>query len=950
MRRAERRAERAGRIARALPDAQRSLPGWLATQGGIDAAIEAGTLPDPFYGNYRLLPQQNVVVVAAAKQRRYRVDALASRLKADRDGVYEMTTQAAYPQAGEPADDRRIAVACADFDADGREEIAWVEGGRDGLRLVLARAVDGIGVESSTPLPFGSAGEVALVSGVFYEAAGPDGPLRPQLALARVGDDARVHIELYTVDARLNPARVGGLATPDRLAAVSDRFAFAAGDVDGAGLDALALGIAGPATLTARLYRAAPDGSLTAYKAAEVGPVAGERGVALAFGDFDDDAVEELAVVWERTAGRVSVQLMAATEDHALVAPGTRWDDDGEETKLTGAGRLAATAGGLALAAPASNAPKPAQLVVGYQVGEHCVALRLFQTDQQLNLGSKYLKANAVIGTGFAYSLVTYDLLLRCGNLAGGALNTVVVGTIGTSRNPMLILAGYATVTVGAVPVAPDLSRFGAFESTAAHTDDQAQDKAGRFRLGLVLGDLTGASVRVGPPRRFQVDTVNQVMAVLNAPPAHVVRADGEEPDNVNFDGAAVLDFTNSSSQETSLTSELRKDWGYSSELRAVLRTPILELDASLSRQYGEHFDRVSSDSTSVRLSLGKDQLWNEDAVVMSTTSYTAWEYDVYDSMTARPTGKMAVVFPANRPPRMTIRGGKDILFDYFARHSVGDVLSYRTVDELPDDYTVARTLGSVELHVGASASRMTVNWESTEGRSETRSTDQSVTLSARGSVNPLFRGIMIGISASVDGTYSEGEMTSVSTKLEKSTELSVSYYQIQALKWGYAVEPLVYWSKQWGYLVVDYLVTVPVSDRFPTAWQEVYGERCDLGFALPWADGSKGPDYVLLTRDVQLTRTADRRVKAEVTVRNSSLTPAAGVRVDLYEGPPEKGVLLHTETLPFVAARSAPTFAFTWPVALGELTVWAVIDPLKEQPDLFRENNAGWSRIVIDP
>ena len=938
-------AGRAARIARCSPYAQRGLSRWLARSGGIDAALQQGALPDPLFGNYRLLPLSHVVVASAARQRRYQVGALATKLESDQAGRYAMTT-VANQETGTAADDRRLALVCADFDGDGRDEIAWVAAEAGRLHLVLARGSDGITVVCDTELPFANEGEVVLVSGVFHEPAGGETALLPQIVLGWVDARSTVRFELYTVGTDLTPRHVSS-ASAETLPSRATRYALAAGDVDGEGLDVLALACPGPTDVGARLYSIAEDGAFTAHPRTVIAPSVGEGGVALAFGDFNHDAVQELAALWEGTGDRAVLQLLVAGKAHALEARG-RWEDDDPDATLTGAARLAITAGALAPAGPTGADTLPEQIVLGYEVGDHEVALRLLESDQGLNLGPKHLKAKTRVGAQVGYALTGFDLVLRCGGLVGGALNTVVLGSIGSSHNPLRVLAGYATVTVGMVPVAPDLSRFGALDVRAAFVDEQAQDKQGRFRLGLALGDLTGASVRVGPPKVHRADEVSQVLAVLNAPPSHQVLEDDVEPNNINFNGDAWLDFTNAKGEETEFRSELRKDWGYSEELRAGLRTPIVQVEGSLSRQYGEHFEDVTQQTVTTRLSLDKDQLWTEDAVVLVTTAYTVWEYDVYDSLTSASAGKLAVLFPDVRPPRVSIKGSKDILFNYFATHTLGNALSYPTVDSLPDDIADGRTLASVELTVGASQSKLMLTWETTEERTETRGTDQGVSLGVQGGFNPQFKGIQLGVVVDVDGRYGESEMSSVTTRMTENTEVTIAYNQLGQPQWRYTVEPIIYWSKRHGYLVVDYLVDIPESETFPTAWQNVYEDRCDLGFSLPWADeGSDGP-YAQLTRDIYLRRSAEGGLTAEVTVRNQSLLQARAVRVDLYDDAISTETPVHSETLPLVAARGTSTFAHTWPAEPGRHTVRAVIDPDGEQPDLYRGNNVGWSRITL--
>src|SRR6185295_1807270 len=120
--------------------------------------------------------------------------------------------------------------------------------------------------------------------------------------------------------------------------------------------------------------------------------------------------------------------------------------------------------------------------------------------------------------------------------------------------------------------------------------------------------------------------------------------------------------------------------------------------------------------------------------------------------------------------------------------------------------------------------------------------------------LNPQFRGISLGIGVELHGHYAEDEMKSIKTTLDQTTEITIHYNGLQAeRRFAYSVTPLVYWSKRWGYLVVDYLVNIPSDKTFPTAWDRTYADVCDLGFSLPWLDGGKGEEFIHLTRSIYL-------------------------------------------------------------------------------------------------
>jgi hypothetical protein len=940
-------SERADRVRRSSPYTQRHIARWLAGHG-IDRALAEGAVPDPLHGGYRVLPQQQVLVMNSAKHRRYRVDALTSRLQADSGDRYRLVPTTTH-EAGEATDGRRLALVAADFDGDGRDEVAWLTGEGTALTLVLARGVEGLQVASRTALSYRNHGPVTLVAGVLHDS-GADDPLSAQLVLSWVDENRRVHLEVFTVDERLTPVHVTGVEL-DALDTPSDRYAVVAGDVRSTGLDWVVVSWPGRDQLMVRLCQVR-DGAFVTHPAVPVGPLAGRRVVALTVGDFNRDAVDEIAVAWERSVNRASVALLVAGDDGRVQARG-RWDDTDSDTALTGVGCLALTAGYFGAGAGTSgDAALADQLVFGYEIGDHEVSVRLFESDSALNLGPKYLRASTRIGNALPYWFVAYDLVLATGNLAGGALNAVVVGAIGTSRNPLIVLGGYATVTVGLLPVSPGLSAFGRLNVEDSYTYDLAQDLTGGFRLGLALGDLTGASVRVGPPRAHTVDRVDQVVAVVNALPLHVVRRDCEEPLSVNFDGLSYVSFEDEHGRETELTSELRKDWGYSSELRGGIRTPLSLVEVSLTNRYGESFSRVSVNNVRAVVRLAKPDIWNEDAVVLLTTSYTVWEYDVYDSGDLRPAGQLAVVFPSSLAPIPSTKGSDDILFGYYVDHVIGDALSYPTPTELPDDYSAARLLGAANLAVGASQTELVVNWTSTSDRTEVRESEQAIEVGTQLELNPQFRGISLGIGVELHGHYAEDEMKSIKTTLDQTTEITIHYNGLQAeRRFAYSVTPLVYWSKRWGYLVVDYLVNIPSDKTFPTAWDRTYADVCDLGFSLPWLDGGKGEEFIHLTRSIYLRHdiAADELV-AEVTVTNTGLRPARSVPVDLYDGPPDKQDRLGRVTIFEIGPRGHATVTYRWAARPGIHDIWAVIDPDEQQPDPYRKNNTGWSRLIVPP
>lgn len=934
------------------PHRQRNLPAYLAKTKNLEGMLADETLPDPLYGNYQVVPQQEIVTAFQARGQLFRLSALATQVDADTLGAFS-TTVIGQTEAGEAMQNRHLALTTADFNSDGREEIAAVYENAGELYLLISSfdATSDPGKftpSKTTRLNIQTVGQVALTSGFLYESP------KPALVLAWLDAGLRINLRIYQISPDLSPIARGSIAD-ESLADANADYAVERGDVNGDGLDEVVLAWRGQDEMMyVKVYAVDADFNFIPKPRSAGEPTAGKRHLALAVSDYNYDAKDEIAVAWEKTAGRATLRLFEATRDLAIVAKGV-YTDESVETALYSGSQIAVTAAEFLSSALLNEREGvvPSHIVLGYEVRNNAVVLRLFETDKELNLdASKHLKATTTIGGDLPYGLAEFDLKLSFGNLAGGAFNSVVVTAIGVSRNQIApTFYGFGIFTVGIVQATEDLSAFNTFQ--ARYSYDQAQDPKLQFYLGLALGDLTGDSIRVGNARRLPVSDVMQILAVINAPPLHVARyeEDGKTVEvNLNFDGNSYLNFNATNTKGTYLSLSTKKDWGYSKELRYGLGG-VAMLNTSLVTKYGYNFSRVSVSSYNTSFTLNQPQLWRSDAIIALTQDYTVWEYSVYDRTGTQPVGYLALVFPSLLGPVITTLDGESLDFGYYPDHTLSNILSYPK--EPPADYKEeyeAYTGWTAKLSDEPQSTTVTLT-KMREENAQTQSQSETV-VSDEGGFNPSFKGINVGISAKVEGTYAENEISTVNTSFQEITDIQFYFSPLShPYEYAYAARPLIYWAQPWGYLKIDYVVEPVINDLFPTAWQRIYEARCDPAFSLPWFnDPYVDEEYRLLTRDIYFEGQEDGLVEIQVTIHNYSLKATPEIPVQLYDGDPRQGAqpIGGIQYVPPQQGRKSYTITVGWSAPeSGTRDIYAWIDPEGQIPDLNRENNLGWARYA---
>ena len=199
-----------------------------------------------------------------------------------------------------PTGNAPYGVAAADFNGDGRPDVAAANGTESSVSVLLRGAFGGFGQEASSPVA-GIAGASDIAVGDF------NGDGKRDLAVAGYLDDTPGGYVL------LRKADNTGFAQEGGVLPVPSTNAVAVGDLDGNGKSDLVFGTLAPNAVFYALRNAANTGFETPVKLQSVG----QKG-AVALGDFTGDG--QLDIVAANWTSPASVELWVQNDNHTFPA------------------------------------------------------------------------------------------------------------------------------------------------------------------------------------------------------------------------------------------------------------------------------------------------------------------------------------------------------------------------------------------------------------------------------------------------------------------------------------------------------------------------------------------------------------------------------------------------------------------------------------------------------
>jgi len=480
--------------------------------------------------------------------------------------------------------------------------------------------------------------------------------------------------------------------------------------------------------------------------------------------------------------------------------------------------------------------------------------------------------------------------------------------------------------------------------------------------LELAADGFTGEGLRLGEPTyRFQRST-GDIIALINEPPKHIDILDGVTYDLNSTDTSTYAAYETQTSQSTSMSLQVQRDYGLSAGLETVIGAPTgTHIRGSIDATYGAHFENTTTSFNEIIFGAEVKAI-NDDIVKYTGKDLRIWEYPIYDDNSGISTDSLIVAFPeptaSNTGTREFIESGNSTCdFWYAPEHQVNNVWSYASLISQLKDYDETKGI----LNNGAS---YTIGVNAIEDACTTWA-DATVTQAASSvntGVNKLAElqigGDKVTVSAapfgigikfdlfvpSVKGTlqssFSKSALSTHSMTGSDTTSICTFFNSIDPSGiYNYEVTPYLYWSQD-GYLVLDY-TTRPTNSSF---WN-MY-DKPDPAFILPWSDGHcTGKEQ--FTKDIVINPPFagnGETVVITATLHNFSDEPVQDVPLRFCLGDPGAGCVQigddqspdQTVDLP---ERGKVDVAVSWQASgTGEQRIYALIDPRHEITEMHDE------------
>lgn len=557
--------------------------------------------------------------------------------------------------------------------------------------------------------------------------------------------------------------------------------------------------------------------------------------------------------------------------------------------------------------------------------------------------------AFAAIDLKIGISQLKYEAETDDGNQLMSSAAIVLAGL--GYESIVLASNGYLKMSVGLLQVTPDgklpyyldadypVPLKNCFSEDIAYSSNDIWGE----RLGLGMGDFTGETIRVGPPKRTVHTKVNSVLAIVKAPPV--------------LDGAnisASISFHTVEGANAMFYMTAQNAYTYSDQLSKSLGIGILgSITQSITKSYGENFSEGQLKNLYLAIDLNISS-YGTDFIIFSEVAYTVWEYPVYYKDKQK-KGCLLVIFPqAGLKTSLQLSTSKR---SFFKSNSLnGNILSY-----LPEYNGLNFSHQRLEVGGGLSSS-LTISLSDTHGKSGSYTSEQGTQIQNKQALGlkipvDFLNGIDIGIEHSSDQTYTKNKSYNLMLSMNQSTTINISYNNTNIPSaQNYIVSPILYFDKDFGYLMIDYSTAVAASGSW---YEKEY--RNDTMFYKLWAAENNNKDTDnksnILNEDEHRTRdidfapnTADKNLTdILVTVHNTTLFQSGKVSVQLYKRQPLKGNEIGVlQTANPIAARSSSTLIFSglnlkqWlSNETGTLEVYAVIMPETNLPgkeDAFKD------------
>jgi hypothetical protein len=336
----------------------------------------------------------------------------------------------------------------------------------------------------------------------------------------------------------------------------------------------------------------------------------------------------------------------------------------------------------------------------------------------------------------------------------------------------------------------------------------------------IAFGDVDGGSLTVGEPRHSVQTIDNQIVAVINAPP---------KQSGVNFEYGKYTATYKSSVQDQVIESvKATTGFAFTTSFKASAGVEnIAKASFELESKVGKKWERESETTytTTITDTYVADM---QDICLALETCYDVYEYKVLsppDEAIKNGEPQYIVLTIPQAAPKQTDHvwdGGNHVLGDIRTYPSTTSQLLRYIPDQLILDWE--NTIDGYEIH------------KSRCGKNET-SLKEKDTSSLKLSMKMGYSvgSKVSGAQFSTAGEYESEDIVTHATTLTEEICIGVDYVGGLTDSWKYyMVQPVLYYDNEFGYLVLDYVVTdVGKYYQFLALWDIIRGDQEALEAAL---------------------------------------------------------------------------------------------------------------------
>lgn len=901
----------------------RHKPGLVGKTTNLDRLLKDDPTADPLMGNYTLVKVDGIMTAFQGVNNQVSMMALSASLTNTQNGSEVEIQQEIEVAVGNPGTEKKVAICAADFDGDGKEEVAMVYTENDQqLFLTIANYTEGPveSIAALTPIALGT----CLNSNIWIGYTQPEN--MANLVVAWVNTDGNVQFWTSTFSADLSPISPISYIGPK----LSGNYIFdiATGVFTGTVNDELAIFYqremdADGKNLALEVYTFDSD-QLNLQTSASVGCINGEIScLNIVAGTFLSSTIQDgIALAWNDGTNSTMLQTW---QFQSVPTPTLQQVWKSQQSSNFGLIRIAV--GDL-------NNNGVEELVVGtVQNNESTKGYLVLQVFNFSNTLEPTLVSAGYMCGDSSYSFISIDFKLKIAYLENSTGIGIIIAAIGTDYS-LWTQQGYARTSIAVVQVDPDLNLPVIYKTTPAQipgvfSQNLAYDskKGFNMNMGLCLGDYSGKSIRVGPPKAFTLDEVNSIVAVVNIVP---LLKDFEDA------GSSVqTSFDKSQSNETSLALHTNRTYTTSDSLSMNFGVDVLgSLNQSMTNTYGKDFGKSTEKFDDITTSINV-LTQADDIIILNVNVYNTWEYPVIDQSGKK--GCLLVIFPQSTGD-IKVCQGLDLDSLYKPSHLLKDVLSYSSLG--PQDYDPSGgSFCNMSMEVAGLQISVDANWTSETSSSVQTTYTQDLNIGTNQSLNiapDFLQGFSLGLDHNFEDDYSKSKTSTHDIEFTESTNINMMYTPGDSIdvEKTYTVQPFVYWSKTGHYLKVDYAVTIPNS----SLWYAQQFNNPDPRFYLPW---SQTESFKQFSRDIDFAVNQQNASLTDVfvTVHNDTYAATGPIPLSIYNGNPAAGgVLIKQIQLNPIDPRSSSVGIFegvSLPLtgSMPYYSIYAVIDPANNLP-----------------